>query len=281
MGKDFAVRLKCPYGDEEQWVTLQNREETLKQILSTSWDFECPVHGVQREFPMEASEKELPLGPRPQRRGPIEPSEVKAAQRLSRRLSLCVPVFVYRSARDKSAFHEETATLLVNAGGGLVALGAKVGPCDTILLVNKATGEEQECRVAYVGPAVGGKSRVGIAFKRPAPSFWRISRPQSRIAKALRVWVRGVDRNGNPFVQSAYTVDISQTGARVDGVGWLTAPGETIEVKRRWQKARFRVVWIGQIGTPQANQIGICCLEPNKNIWGVRLPQSETHKAAK
>jgi hypothetical protein len=279
--KDFAIRLKCPYGDEEQWVLLQNREETLEQILSTAWDFECPVHGVQREFPMQASEKELALGPRPQPRGPIELSEAKSGQRLSKRLFLCVPVFVYRSAGDRSAFREETSTLVVNASGGLVALAAKVGLGDTIFLVNKATEEEQECRVAYVGLEVRGITRVGIAFKRPAASFWRIHRPQSRIAKALQVQIRGLDRNGNPFVQSAYTVDISRTGARLDGVGWLTAPGGTIEVKRHWHKARFRVVWIGQIGTPQANQIGICCLEPNKYIWGVPLPQSETHNATK
>jgi len=169
----------------------------------------------------------------------------------------------------------------VNASGGLVALAAKVGLGDTIFLVNQATEEEQECRVAYVGLEVRGITRVGIAFKRPAANFWRIHRPQPRVPRALRVWIRGVDRNGNPFVQSAYTVDISRAGARVDGVGWLTAPGETIEVKRHWQKARFRVVWIGQIGTPQANQIGICCLEPSRDFWGVPLLPSETQKATK
>ncbi len=279
MGKNYAVRLKCPYGDEDMWMILQNREETLKQILSTPWDFECPVHGVQREIPIEASDEGLPLGPRPQRKGPTEPGEVKVGQRLSKRLSLRVPVMVYGWARDQGTFHEGTAMLLVNAGGGLLPLAAKIGLGETILLVNKSTREEQACRVAYVGPEVAGESRVGIAFKRPAPSFWKVSRPEYRVPKALRVRVRGMDHNRNPFVQNAQTVDISQHGARLDGVGYLTGPGQTIEVKRRWRKARFRVVWTGQIGTPQANQIGICSLEPSKCIWGVPLPQSAAAKA--
>jgi hypothetical protein len=186
---------------------------------------------------------------------------------------------VYGWVRDQGNFHEETSTLLVNAGGGLVALAAKVGLGEMIVVVNKTTREEQECRVAYVELEAAGEARVGVAFKRPAPSFWKITRPEHRIPKALSVKVRGVDQHGNPFVQSAQTIDISQHGARLDGVGYLTGPGQAIEVKRRWQKARFRVVWIGQIGTAQANQIGICCLEPDKYIWGMPLPQLAASRA--
>lgn len=273
MPKNFAVRLKCPYGDHDEWVILPNREETLSQILETPWDFECPVHGVQQEIPLEASEKGLAPVPKP---APAEvkiPRETKPRERSSKRVSLRLPVLAYGWARDESAFHEETTTLLVNASGSLIALAAKVRLGETIFLVNKATQEEQECRVAYLGPEVEGKARVGVAFKNAAPSFWRTGRQESRTAvpKALRVWVRGVDRNGNPFLQSAHVIDVSPNGARLEGVGHLTWPGEIIEVKRRWRKANFRVVWVGEIGRPQANQIGICALEPSKNIWGVRL----------
>jgi hypothetical protein len=58
----------------------------------------------------------------------------------------------------------------------------------------------------------------------------------------------------------------------------VTRPGEVIELKRGWQKARFRVVWIGQMGTPQADEIGILCLEDAKNIWGVTVPKPELHR---
>ncbi len=92
-------------------------------------------------------------------------------------------------------------------------------------------------------------------------------RRESRIAKALRVKARGVDRNGNSFAQKIHTIDISRSGARLDSMGFLSAPGGTIEVKRGWRKARFRVVWVGEIGTPQYNQIGISSLEPGKDLW--------------
>ncbi len=92
-------------------------------------------------------------------------------------------------------------------------------------------------------------------------------RREQRSAKALRVKTRGVDRNGNPFTQKIHTIDISRSGARLDSMGFLRATGETIEAKRGWRKARFRVVWVGEIGTPHDNQIGISSLEPGKDLW--------------
>ena len=97
-------------------------------------------------------------------------------------------------------------------------------------------------------------------------------RPSVRISKALRVKVRGVDRNGQPFVQTARTKDISPKGARIEGLTCLHSAGQVIEVQRWWKRARFRVVWVGEPGTQMVDQAGILCLEPDKNIWGVRFP---------
>src|SRR5579863_8821229 len=57
VSKDFIIRLRCPYGDDDRTLLLQDRQEPLSQILETSWDFECPVHGVQREIPLSGTEK--------------------------------------------------------------------------------------------------------------------------------------------------------------------------------------------------------------------------------
>lgn len=261
MARNYSVRLRCPYGDHEAWVALEKRNETLEQVLRASWDFECPTHGVQRETPLEASEK-------------------KRKQRSSERKSLHVPVVVYGWTKQQGSFQEETNTLLVNDNGGLLALKTKVEVGETIFLVNRATREEQEIRVVYVEPAVDDRTLAGIAFKSPMPDFWKKTRRNPRIPEKIRVFVKGKDRNGNPFVQSSYTIDVSKDGARLDGLGYLAGLGETIEVKRRWRgKARFRVVWIGQIGMEQSNQIGIRSLEEEKNIWGVKLPEED--KAAK
>jgi hypothetical protein len=292
MPKDYAVRLRCPYGDHDAWVTIEKRDETVEQVLRGSWDFECPIHGVQREIPLEVSEKtpilslSAPSPPEPekpsglQRRKPSEPGEKKTKQRSSERKPLHVPVVVYGWTKKQGTFHEETSTLLVNDSGALVTLNVKVEVGETKFLINKATHEEQEIRVVYAEPAVDDRTLAGIAFKSPSPGFWKKTRKSSRIREKIRVFVKGKDHNGNPFVQSSYTIDVSKNGARLDGLGYLAGVGETIEVKRRWRgKARFRVVWIGQVGLEQSNQIGICSLEEDKNIWGVKLP--EEGKAAK
>ena len=193
------------------------------------------------------------------------------AQRSSKRISLQVPVMVYGMCRDKTSFHEDTSTLVVNATGGLVALASGVAIGDTVLVVNKTTKRSQECRVVYRGRDHYGKPHAAIAFGGPIPNFWRISRREKRVAASVPIRVRGVDEQGQPYTQSAQAVDVSRHGARLDGIGYATRPGETIEVKRRWHSARFRVLWVGDPGTPQADQAGVYALQPEKNPWGIDL----------
>jgi hypothetical protein len=168
----------------------------------------------------------------------------------------------------------------VNNSGALIPLKTTLEVGEQVFLVNKTARQEQEIRVVYVEPDVQGKNLLGVAFKGATPDFWKKTRRGQRIPKTIRVFVKGKDRNGNPFLQSCFTIDISRSGARLDGVGYLTAPGEVVEVKRRWRgKARYRVVWIGEIGREHSNQIGICTLEDGKDIWGIELPQQpETGK---
>ncbi len=280
MAKNYAVRMQCPYRDEDQWVILQNREESLEQVLRTPWDFECSLHGVQREMPLEAREKGASRGPQTQEHA-AEKSKPRPEKRSGWRASLRMPVVVYGWSKNQGAFHEDTETLLVNSSGGLVALSARVDVGEALFVVNKNTREEQECRVAFVQPAAEGKTKVGLAFKRSLPGFWRTNPRKARMAKTIQVWVRGIDRSGHPFVQSAHTIDIGKSGARLEGVGYLTGPGEVVQVKRGWRKARFRVVWIGPLGTAEANQVGICCLEGDQDIWRVPLPEPEADKSKK
>jgi hypothetical protein len=276
--KNYAILLRCPYGDEDSWIVLQDRSETIEEVLAIPWDFECSVHGVQRELPVAANQKGPPLSrPASRRRAAAATKAPGAKQRSSARLSLKIPVQVYGWVRSQGAFHEEATTSVVNSGGCLVFLDTKVEMGDSLFVVNRASGRELECRVAYIeSESLGAK--VGLAFKSPAEGFWRIQRQRPRFAKSLRVWVRGLDRKGDPFLQSAYTIDISEKGARLEGLGGLTSTGETIEVKHGWRKARYRVTWIGPPGTATANQVGLCCMEES-NIWGGALPASGKHKS--
>lgn len=90
---------------------------------------------------------------------------------------------------------------------------------------------------------------------------------EPRVAKKIRVTVQGVDANGNTFKQSVQTINVSRSGARLDGPCCLRGPGEVILVKRHWKKAKFRVVWVGPFGTAESCQIGICLMEPKKKVW--------------
>src|SRR5438445_67301 len=56
MPRNFAIRLRCPKGDSDSWVTLSNREESLEQILQQTWEFKCREHGPQQGVPEEAME---------------------------------------------------------------------------------------------------------------------------------------------------------------------------------------------------------------------------------
>ena len=194
------------------------------------------------------------------------------AQRSSPRISLQVPVMVHGVCRDKTSFNEETSTLVVNAAGGLVTLNSGVDIGDTVLVVNKTTRRSQECRIVYRGKDWQGNPQAAIAFGGTIPNFWRVTRRDRRIPVSVPIKVRGVDSEGHQFTQSAQAIDVSRHGARLDGIGYVTRPGETIEVKRRWQSARFRVVWVGNPGTAEAGQAGVYALQPEKNPWGIDIP---------
>ena len=205
---------------------------------------------------------------------PFPATPVKKIPRSGERISMRVPVVIYGFAGKAGAFHEDTQTVIVNPSGALVSLKTKLALGDTVFLIHKSSRQEQEVRVVYLDSYSDRETRVGLAFKKPISDFWKKSRKKARIPKTFRVIVKGTDPNGHPFVQSAYTVDLSQEGARLDGIGFLTSPGQTIEVRRRWRKARFRVVWIGQVGSSESNQVGVFRLQSEKDIWRVELPET-------
>lgn len=280
--RTFAARLLCPRCDCTRWLTLAGRTETFDQILKLQFEFECRDHGPQKGSPIELLEV-APLD-EPDAAKPKDPTYAvaptsPAAKKVNRsgpRVGIHVPVVIYGFGGSAGSFKEETETVVVNAGGAMVLLKAKLSVGDTIHLIDKLTGTEQQMRVAYLERYSERESRVGLAFNTPLSNFWRRPRRKPRFAKAFRVKVQGTDAAGRKFTQTAFTVDLSQDGARLDGVGMLTAPGQTVQVRRLWRKAKYKVVWVGQIGTAESNQVGLFSLEAGKNIWSVKLPAAES-----
>lgn len=115
----------------------------------------------------------------------------RPSPRRTKRLNLRVPVRVYGVSPNREPFREETHTLLLNAHGAMITLAAEVELGQSIVVLNRATSRQEECRVAYVGPRAVGKARVGFAFQRPAVSFWEILFPPLE-AKPLALAARPV-----------------------------------------------------------------------------------------
>jgi PilZ domain len=92
-------------------------------------------------------------------------------------------------------------------------------------------------------------------------------RREPRITTSLPVTVRGLDAFGHPFEQVARTLDISPSGARLEGVGRLTRPGRPIDLDHKGQMCGFRAVWVGAEASPRSGQIGICLSDPSWNSW--------------
>ena len=91
-----------------------------------------------------------------------------------------------------------------------------------------------------------------------------------RIALPVRVWLR--DENGKSAMHAACTLDVTPTGARLTGVRAETEAGAILTVERGRSKTRFRIVWVGEPGTPHEGQLGIDCLEAGRWTWDVQLP---------
>ena len=98
-------------------------------------------------------------------------------RRRSMRVLLSVPILVSGKTANNEDFNEETRTLVVNAHGALVALGAQVVAQQTVTLSNKATQQSTDCRVVHLGTAQGGKTQVGLEFVKPSGKFWQIDFP--------------------------------------------------------------------------------------------------------
>jgi CheY-like chemotaxis protein len=76
-------------------------------------------------------------------------------------------------------------------------------------------------------------------------------------------------------LQSAHTVDISNSGARLAGLEEPLELGEVLKVECGNRRAPFRVVWAGRPGTATEGQAGLECLATDADIWKLNLRQLE------
>ena len=109
-------------------------------------------------------------------RPPIQLGNERSRRR-SCRVLVQVPVQVTADADVQGSFEEDTQTLVVNAHGALILLANPVRTGQTLRLKNKASKDEELCKVVYLGPAQNSRIQVGVEFTSPSPHFWHIAFP--------------------------------------------------------------------------------------------------------
>lgn len=97
--------------------------------------------------------------------------------RRSKRLPLSIPVQVYGRTPTDRPFRDATETKSVSANGGLLPLRSRVKLGQTLLLVNRFTQEERECRVVHVGSKNSGRKSVAVEFADSGGDFWHVYGP--------------------------------------------------------------------------------------------------------
>jgi PilZ domain-containing protein len=103
-------------------------------------------------------------------------------------------------------------------------------------------------------------------------------RREQRTRIALPVKVHTRDENGKPQIEVACTMDIAPKGARLAGVRSVSQPGDIVCVERGKNKAFYRVMWIGTREDGRPEQVGLQCVEPDAEIWGMTLMGGEDER---
>jgi hypothetical protein len=98
-------------------------------------------------------------------------------------------------------------------------------------------------------------------------------RLQPRVKGILPVRIWGSDREGKPFAEHVCTIDISNKGASLAGVRADLLPGDTVGLQYRNRQARFRVAWVAAVSGAPGKNVGLQCLQPEKELWPVAPPR--------
>jgi hypothetical protein len=115
-------------------------------------------------------------GTRPGNLQPISPAADAVEipdRRRSRRWAMDIPVYVYGHGPGKNTFHEAAHTLNVNDNGALLLLSVPVREGQTLLITNRLTQRELDCRVVRLGGQHSRTVETAVAFPHTISDFWQ------------------------------------------------------------------------------------------------------------
>ncbi len=112
------------------------------------------------------------------------------------------------------------------------------------------------------------KKKRGTAVKS-------VGRNDKRVHVALPIRITYWDEDKKPGLEMACTYDISAHGARISSLRFVNQAGEIVAVERGRNKAFCRVVWVGDDQSKLHGQVGLECVEPDRNLWEAELHDME------
>jgi len=121
---------------------------------------------------------------------------------------------------------------------------------------------EQECRAVLASlTKIPGFDRRDLEVRAQA------RRREKRIRIKLPIQLYRLSAPDKSW--DAHTIDISGLGARLVHPAHDLKVGEFLDVRHGTRESVFRVAWIGSPGSSSAGQLGVECLTPEANIWGL------------
>ncbi len=102
----------------------------------------------------------------------------------------------------------------------------------------------------------GSASRL----KSNEPIIYQRWEPRLSVSQPIEVWGQDYEES---LPQTTSLIDVSHHGARVVGIAFHPKAGEIVHLLSNGVDARFRVIWVGEPGTPQEGQIGLQSLKPD------------------
>ncbi len=90
------------------------------------------------------------------------------------------------------------------------------------------------------------------------PTIHQRREPRISVSAPVQVW--GQD-DQESCSETTSMIDVSHRGARIEGVAFQLKAGEVVHLVSDGVEARFRVIWVGELGTPQEGQIGLQSLK--------------------
>lgn len=94
-------------------------------------------------------------------------------RRVTPRVYVRIPLFVYGRTQAGDPFHEEARTISINGAGGLISMSSRVQPGQQLAVTNQGNDQTEQCIVVSVAGGLADANNIALKFPAPMPQFWR------------------------------------------------------------------------------------------------------------